>query len=365
MNPQRVYSGTTEGLFVSSNDGQNWTRLTANNVTVNAIQVNPQNNQRILIGTEYDGILLSENGGKTWRASNAGFIHKEISWIVPDPDNTGCFLAGLASGSGGFYFYDSRTGAWTHSQIEEGTLILSFLILPQNRGELAGTLQGAFWHANNSKPWVKLKGSIAKRAVYSLAVDLQNSVVYAGTDQGIYRTSQSAMDFRLPPNYRLSPQVWCINASSAGVVFAGSSLGLLRSWDRGTIWNAISSYGLPGRTPIGSIAVSPLDKEHLFAGTSVGLYESTNGGVYWRQVGGGRMGMKIPSVVFLDNSGKRILAANGNSGGVFYSKDGGQNWDQISAEFESPATCIALDPGQPSRVLLGTQSDGIYLLDLP
>ena len=88
LNHQRVYSGTTEGLFVSSNDGQNWTRLTASNVTVNAIQVNPENNRQILIGTEYDGILSSEDGGKTWRTSNAGFIHQQISWIVPDPGNS-------------------------------------------------------------------------------------------------------------------------------------------------------------------------------------------------------------------------------------------------------------------------------------
>ena len=103
----------------------------------------------------------------------------------------------------------------------------------------------------------------------------------------------------------------------------------------------------------------------MFAGTSVGLYESTNGGVHWRQVGDGGMGVKIPSVVFLDKSGKRILAADGNSGGVFYSKDGGQNWDEISADFESPATWITIDPVRPSRVFVGTQSDGIYGLDLP
>jgi photosystem II stability/assembly factor-like uncharacterized protein len=55
-NPRRIYSGTTEGLFVSDNDGKDWTRMTPSTVTVNAVQVNPQNNRELLIGTEYDGI---------------------------------------------------------------------------------------------------------------------------------------------------------------------------------------------------------------------------------------------------------------------------------------------------------------------
>jgi hypothetical protein len=218
-----------------------------------------------------------------------------------------------------------------------------------------------------SGPWTKLKGSIAKRAVYSLEMDPKNPVIYAGTDQGIYRTSLSTMEFKLPPGYRLSPQVWCIlaPASNPGVVYAGSSLGLLRSWDRGTIWNAISSYGLPARTLIKSIAVSPSNKDHLFAGTSVGLYESKNGGIHWRMAGEGQLGVHIPAVAFLDDSGIRIVAADADSGGVFYSRDAGQSWEKIASEYESPVTCLAKDPERASCVYLGTRADGMYRLKIP
>jgi photosystem II stability/assembly factor-like uncharacterized protein len=367
VNPVRVYSGTTEGLFVSNNNGLNWTRLTSDNVIVNCIQVNPANNQHILIGTEYQGILLSEDGGRTWKEFNAGFIHRQILWIMPDPGNPGNFFAGLASGSGGLYSYDSHSGSWTSSQILPGMRILSFLILPQNRGKLAGTSQGLFWQPRDFEPWTKLKGSIARRTVSSLALDPQNPVIYAGTDQGIYRTSVSAMDFRMPPGYRLSPQAWCLMApaTSPGVIYAGSSLGLLRSWDRGTIWNTISSYGLPNRTVIQSIGVSPTNKDQLFAATPVGLYESTNGGIHWRLAGNGNMGVSIPSVVFLGSSGRNIVAANGKLGGVFYSRDAGQTWDTIEGEYRSPTTCLAGDPERPSRVYAGTQSDGVYRLEIP
>jgi photosystem II stability/assembly factor-like uncharacterized protein len=368
QNPHKVYSGTTEGLFVSGNDGRTWTRLTSKNLTVNAIQVDPANGRRILIGTEYRGILLSEDGGRSWKESNSGFIHKQISWILPDPKAAGRLVVGVLSGGGGWYLYDDHAIRWTPSQIEPGMRILSFLILPKDLGMLAGTSQGLYWQPYRSNHWTKLKGSIAKRTIYSLEVDPASPVVYAGTDRGIYRSPLKPLDFRLPPGYRLSPKAWCLNAPRAhpGLVYAGTSLGLLRSYDRGTTWNVISAYGLPDRATIGTIAVSPANKEQLFAGTSAGLFESTNGGVHWSRADGGRMAMSISSIVFLDESGNRILAADQTFGGIFYSQDGGGSWYKISSpEYESPVYCLVRDPVRPSRVYAGTRSEGVYRLELP
>jgi photosystem II stability/assembly factor-like uncharacterized protein len=367
VDSRRIYSGTTEGLFVSPNDGQTWTRLTRENVTVNAVQVDPRDNRRILIGTEYQGLLASEDGGRTWKESNTGFVHRKISWMIADPRASEGFLAGLLSGAGGLYRYDNRDHNWELSQIAPGTRILSCLILPDGKGSLAGTSQGLFWLPGGSRVWKKMPGSIARRTIYSLEMDSAGPVLYAGTDQGIYRTSLSVMDFRMPPSYRFSPVVWCLHAprTSPGVVYAGTSLGVLRSRDKGTTWNVISAYGLPARTPIESIAVSPSDKEYLLAGTSAGLFESRNGGVHWRQVGDGMIGAAVSSVIFLDEAGKRILAADKTAGGLFHSDTGGASWHRISAlSYESPVYCLLRDPLKPSVVYMGTRSDGVYRVEL-
>jgi photosystem II stability/assembly factor-like uncharacterized protein len=366
VNPQRIYSGTTEGLFVSNNDGRNWTRATSSGVTVNAIQVNPENNEEVLIGTEYNGVLSSADGGRTWKESNRGFIHRQISWIRSSRDSS-IVIAGLASGSGGLFFYNPKTNTWASSQIAPGMRILSFLTLPQDRGNLAGTAQGLFWQVGESKPWIKLKGLIAKRAILSLECDAKNLVVYAGTDRGIYRTSVAALDFRFPPGSRFSPQVWCLTVPTigAGPVYAGTSLGLLRSWDRGTTWSVVSSYGMPERTAIHSIAVSPMDKDRLFAGTSAGLFESRDGGVRWKRAGDGSIGLNIPSVIFADESGMKIAAVDSTSGAVYYSKDAGENWGRLSPENDSPATCLAWYSMLGSRVFVGTIYHGMYQLELP
>lgn len=367
VNADRIYAGTTEGLFVSNNSGRDWKLLTSNTTTVNAIQVDPRNNNRILIGTEYQGMLCSTDAGRTWKESNRGFIHKQIAWMVPDPATSGGVIAGIASGSGGVHAYDARTGGWTPYEIGPGTRVLSFLVLPQNRGRLAGTVQGLYWQPNGSKLWNKLKGSIATRTVRVLAADPANPVVYAGTDQGVYRSSLATLDFRMPPGYRLSPNVWSIAAptSTPGVVYAGSSLGVLRSWDRGTTWNVVSSHGLPPRVVIETIAVSPASHDVLFAGTPVGLFESKNGGVHWNRVNDGSMSLDIPSVAFLGDSGERVVAADRVSGGVFYSRDGGLTWNKIAASgLDSPVSCLIGDPESPRRVYVGTRTDGIYRVEM-
>jgi len=367
-NDQRIYGGTTEGLFVSNNEGRTWRRLTSDKLTINAVQIDPDNGRQIVIGTEYKGVLRSEDEGKTWSESNEGFSHKKVSWILPDSEASGRIIAGIMSGEGGLYSYDEDSSQWTQSQIEQGLRILSFLILPDDQGRLAGTTQGVYWQQHPSGRWTKLQGSIAKRTIYSLELDPESPVVYAGTDQGIYRTTLSSMTFRMPPGYRLSPKAWCVSApaTSPGLIYAGTSLGLLRSYDRGTTWNVISAYGLPDRVMITALAVSPSDKNHFFAGTAIGLFESQNGGIHWKRSEDRRLGVEISSLVFLDKAGRRLLAADKTAGGVFYSQNGGGTWNKLDwPQHESPISCMVQAPQRLSQIYIGTQSDGVYRLSLP
>ena len=374
--PHRIYAGTAEGLFVSDNDGASWKRLTGTEISVNAVQVDPDNSGRILIGTEYQGILRSEDAGRTWKDSNTGFIHQNISWIVPDPDAAGRFIGGVMSGKGGMLHFNSEARSWEMSSVRTGARIFSFLILPESQGRLAGTSQGVYWQASRSNAWKKLDGLIAERTIYSLELDFSAQVVYAGTDLGIYRASIDKLNFRLPTNSRLSPKVWSVLSpeTAPDLVYAGTSLGLIRSWDKGTTWHVLSVSGLPERVMIHALAVSPSDKERLLAATSVGLYESNNGGVHWKRLGDGDMGVDIGSVLFLDVTGDVILAADKTSGGVFHSMDGGRNLGQnvffhtglaCKLPFKRSRKSIPGFYGHPVRRYVSTVSPVIIITPLP
>ncbi len=367
---RRIYSGTTEGLFVSQNEGKTWERITSAGITVNAVQIDLRDNQCILLGTESQGVLRSEDGGRTWNESNLGFVSRQISQIIPDSSTSGKFFAGQLSGDGGFFLYDDSSNKWSKpaSGITPGTQVLSLLSLPEKQGQLVGTSQGVFVRPYGKDSWDKLSGSIGKRIVYDLVFDQANSVLYAGTDEGIYRTSIAAMNFRPPPNYRFSPKVWSITLSptTPGLIYAGTTLGILRSWDQGTTWNVISTYGLPPRVPIKCIAIMPSNAEHLLAGTSAGLYISKNGGIHWQRAADGRLAVDTSSIIFLDPSGSKILAADNTGGGVFLSEDEGLNWEKISlAGHGEPIHYLFQDLERQSRIYISTRSDGVYRLSLP
>ena len=367
VNLNRVYIGTTEGFYVSENEGRSWTLLTSKDITVNAVQVDPSNNRRILLGTEYHGTLRSEDGGKTWLSSNDGFIHKHISWIQFDQDEKGRFLAGLHSGGGGWYSRTAGGDDWILEQIEPGMRVLSFLVLPNGAGRLAGTPQGIYHRKNAASPWKKLTGAIARRTINSLVIDHGQKVIYAGTDQGIYRATIDTLDFRMPPGNRLVPAAWRIiaPAGTPETIFAATNLGILRSQDRGVTWRVTSAYGLPERVMINSMVVSPANTDRFLVGTSAGLFESTSGGVYWEQAGGRDMKTGIADILFLDGDGKRILAADQTSGGLFLSEDGGAVWKKIfDSKFASPIYCLTQDPDNPFLIYIGTRYEGVYRLIL-
>jgi len=310
--------------------------------------------------------MRSEDGGKTWLPSNNGFIHKQISWIQFDQDEKGRFLAGLHSGEGGWYSRNAD-GNWKREQIEPGMRVLSFLMLPGDTGRLAGTPQGIYHRKNAASPWKKLTGAIARRTIYSLAIDQGLKIIYAGTDQGIYRAPIDTLDFRMPPGNRLSPMAWQIitPVETPETIFAATNLGILRSQDRGVTWRVASLHGLPERVMINSLVVSPADKDRFFAGTSIGLFESTSSGAYWEQAGSRYMKTGIADILFLDDGGKRILAADQDSGGVFMSEDGGAVWEKVfDSEFASPVYCLEQDPDNPSLIYIGTRYEGVYRLTI-
>jgi photosystem II stability/assembly factor-like uncharacterized protein len=367
----RVYGGTTEGLFVSRNSGRSWSRITPSDWTVNAIQVDPSDSRVILIGTEFHGVQRSRDGGVTWAEANSGFVNRAIARIVPDPSVSGRFLVGelTAGRTGGYHAYDAAENKWV--RIPEGEIpgegMLSLVALPGDRGKVAGTARGAFLLRPGTGGWVGLPGSISKLTVYDLSLDRTGTWLFAGTNDGAYRTRLEDMVFQKPAGYSLIPRVFCLLALPDGSdrILAGTHMGVLGSDDSGVTWKILSS-GIPNHALVYSLAASPGSAGRLFAGTSAGLYESGNGGNSWRPMLDGRLGVDIASVCFLDAGGMRILAGDNSQGGVFLSEDSGSSWARIAdPEFGSPVRVVVPDPRLPATVYLGTGTEGVYRLRLP
>ena len=367
--PDRVYVGSTEGLFVSNDDGRTWARKTDGRTIVNAIQVDPRDNRRIFLGTEDRGVLVSEDAGRSWKPSHHGFSQLYIASITPDPSASGIFLAGVRSAGdeGGVYSFSNHRDRWEKLSPEIAAQgdILSVLPVRGGTSLLAGTTRGIFHRAAGSSEWSRLSGPTAALKVNDLA--LGSDWVYAGTDEGVYRARVGELKFEKPDKRPYGPTVKCLSVpgSDPSVVFAGGSMGVLRSVDSGMTWVA-SAAGLPMRASVQCLAVSPGDSRHMFAGTMGGLYESRDGGSSWLKASDGRLVEDIAAVAFLDRDGRKVIAADHANGGVFLSQDAGVTWTRIvSPGFDAPLCSLAQDPVRPYLVYLGTSSEGVYRLRLP
>lgn len=370
-NSHRIFAGTTEGLYASNNDGQTWTRLTDANVTVNAVQVDPANGSRILVATGEQGILRSDDAGRTWKESNTGFSSRAVADILPDPDNAGRMYVMLSPDEprGGVHSYERAGDRWTAvtGDMAARTRVVSFLPIPGRRGRLAATPEGIYFQRGTSAEWTRVSLPAPSRVIRGFALDPANRWIYAWSRNGIYRSSVEKIDFRRIAAQGASPEIYSLFVSPGDppVLFAASNLGIIRSLDQGRNWEAISK-GLPSRAMPECMAGSPAEAGFLLAGTSAGLFESRDGGLSWSRATDPRMGIDVPSVIFLDSGGRRILAADGTYGGVFLSTDGGGLWMKLeSKEFGSPVRRLSRDPGRGSVVYLGTRSEGVYEMTLP
>src|ERR1700730_3367434 len=63
-NPQILYAGTTSGLWKTTNE-KDFKRITPGDWVVNAIIIDAKNPQRLILGTEREGVQITENGGGT------------------------------------------------------------------------------------------------------------------------------------------------------------------------------------------------------------------------------------------------------------------------------------------------------------
>src|SRR5439155_22427219 len=83
--PEVVFAGTIQGLWRSVKGGaaDSW-RQVSSRFVINAIAVHPDRPERIFVGTEHYGILISNDGGETYAMSNAGFISRYVNTVVAD-----------------------------------------------------------------------------------------------------------------------------------------------------------------------------------------------------------------------------------------------------------------------------------------
>lgn len=367
-----VYAGTTEGLWRTVDAGKTWKRITAPNIIVNDVMVDPRNSDRVLIATDRSGILASRDGGQTFIASNHGFAHRQVSSVLVDRKDPTTIYAGLVNDKEFGGAFESRNSGSDWRQITDGLAGKDIFTLAQaeNGMLVAGTNKGIYlrgagdtaWHPANivvtekqvkvpakskkAKPTYRaelVKSELGAR-VSQLSID---GVWYAATSSGLYTSKDQGRTWRAADvKGRDFVAVDAIDDLAVAATF--NSLAI--SKDEGSTWSAIAAPRWA--SSVYGVAVTP---NALWISTREGAARSTDFGATWEHVLSGLPSREIASIKY-DAASARMMATT-FAGDLYESRDAGQYWRRVDAGWRVRKVASA-----PGKLLAITPFDGILML---
>jgi photosystem II stability/assembly factor-like uncharacterized protein len=382
-NSNIVYSGTTEGLWKSADAGRTWKRMTAANVIVNDVLVDPRNAQRVLLATDRSGVQASNNAGLTFASSNAGFAHRQVSTVIADSRDNSVLYAGVINDKEyGGVFTTSDSGAhWR--QISSGLAGRDVFTLAQDdKGTLiAGTTQGVFVYLPQSatgKSKVQLPDwqPLDRISNETLVVVRKSTKTRKGITRKTYKLGK--LDGRVA-DIKVTKDKW----------YAATSMGIFTSVNHGKTWQGgpvegnssfLAMHVQPnlimaaGRNTIvasvdggNSWYISKLPQiitsvvglcsapdNSIWFASREGAYRSADGGETWERI------TNLPVVDLAscnyDEENKRMLVTSMHSTEIFESQDNGRTWRHSDTGWLLRSL---LD--QPGRLIATTAFDGVVL----
>jgi len=358
-----LLAGTTEGLWVSLDNGGTWDRTTSPELVVNAVIV--QRDGTIILGTEGAGVLRSSDRGRTWEASNSGFSERFVFKLLFDPDGERAIVAVWDAHRYGGVFVSRRVGGpWTRmAEGLEGRQVLSLAL--QGDTILAGTDAGIFVRQSRATAWTRLNILVDGREVLPRVAELLASPsigLLAATSSGVILSPDGGVTWT-QPNLGSVDEVLCLAVSSGApdCIVAATGSGFFRSNDSGRSWKRVSP-GLGGATPH-ALAFMPGDDPDLFVTSSRGLYRSRDLGATWRRMDGGIPHSDLTGLA-TSPDGRTVYASDFTWGGIFRSLDRGLTWARMPTDglASDRVWALGIDPASPDRVVAAASAGGLHLL---
>ncbi|MGB8594435.1 MAG: transcriptional regulator [Candidatus Sulfotelmatobacter sp.] len=346
QNPNRIFLGTSTGvIFVSDDSGHNWSRFaklgSGDDYVLDHIAFDPQNSRIIFVSAwsvqdqNAGDVFRSHNGGKDWEVLPA-MRGKSVRAMAVSASDSKVVVAGALDG-----VYRSTDGgnAWQRISPNDGIVknIESIAVDPKDPNVVyAGTWHLAWKTSDGGANWQHInKGMIDDSDVFSIIVSSANpSEVFASACSGIYKSVSGGDQFEkikgIPFTARRT-RVLKQDPSNPAIVYAGTTEGLWKSVDEGKNWKRVSNP----EVVVNDVLIDPRNSQHVLLATdrsgvlasddSAATFTPSNHGYSHRYVSAILADSKEPNTLYIG------LVNDREFGGVFFSHDGGQNWLQKSS----------------------------------
>ena len=242
--------------------------------------------------------------------------------------------------------------------------------MSSKRTILIGTVgQGVFRSVDEGESWLRtgpMFGMHSDAVTRCLTVHPDNpDVVFAGTDQGLYRTDDRGEQWQLLDSPMIGKHVWgmAIDRREPSNMVAGigtpSRAAPFRSVDGGMTWSAgkatiadtCPAVGVPRPT---AIAIDPQDGNSVWMSIEVdGLRHSSDSGETWERTADQITNPDVHNVLVTSGPQKRVFVLVNDD--VWISEDNGGNWRNVGVRDNFPLRYprgLTARPDDPSVVFV-------------
>jgi photosystem II stability/assembly factor-like uncharacterized protein len=179
---KKVYLSKADGLFVTSNDGLDWTKVNSS-APVEAISCTLKFGSKLFAGTLNRGLLSSDDNGTTWDKATADLANIKIVSLTTDGTNLFAATDGL-----GVFMSGNNGVTWSAINTNLTTLSMSSIVIVDST-LFAGTMDGLFYSVDKGTTWTKqaeIPGSVNTCYVHNktIFVAVPSDAVYSSSDQG-------------------------------------------------------------------------------------------------------------------------------------------------------------------------------------
>ena len=417
--PGTVYAATTEGFWMSTNGGKTWAITTQRNLEINSIAVHPDEPNRVFIGTNNYGIMVSNDGGRNFVQASGNFTSRLTYFVTPDAQQPNRLYAGthsVATGGGAFFISNDGGAIWQPGRNLDVARVRPFVVrqdVVNPNIMYLGTNVGIFRSLDRGNSWAQLAAAkpptkpvrklVAKKPVKRTASVIARSTppaastspapklipaitekvkvlevvpdgkggILAGTDKGLYRSYDLSRGWeKLQFGFGFNDNIFAVHVSAARpqTIWVGTATsGVLVSHDRGKTW--AKAGGAADNVPISSITSDPKRPDYIYVGTIQTFYLSRDGGQTWTQRGGNLSLGNFTSILINPNNTDEILLSSAldTDGGVYISTDAGNKWKRVDTKDLKLASrrfwSMAFDPRDPNRIFAATHSSGVYRIE--
>ena len=319
-------------IFRTRNGGKDWESLPAmRGKSVRAMAISASDTKVVVAGA-LDGVYRSTDGGNNWQriSPNDGIV-KNIESIAVDPKDPNTIYAGTWH----LAWKTIDAANWQH--INKGMIddsdVFSIIVSSANPSEVfASACSGIYKSTSSGDLFEKVKGiPFTARRTRVLKQDPSNpAIVYAGTTEGLWKSVDEGKNWKLVGSSEVVVNDVLIDPrNSQRVLLATDRSGVLASDDSAASFTA-SNHGYSHRY-VSAILADNAEPSTLYIGVVNdrefgGVFSTHDAGQSWQQKSAGLDGR---DVFTLKQSSSGTLIA-GTNRGVFELAAGSATWHPIN-----------------------------------